>query len=337
MRNAVLMPLHLDAFVGQNLTFSHQISVQLKTSEHFRAHFFVFWAQFSQNVGIFGLILSFHALNDGKIRAPCVIRGARAAKGAPFLAGSSRGAFPKGGLRGFSDAWRAYPARASPFSDAWRENLAANWRFSRPRPLSGCMERKTCHGLMPGNAPRRNLATARPLGTHRARILPLPVGPRAHQGAIPPPPDAGGGRTARAFCHRRAPGNAPWRNLVTTSRPRTHFAHILPSPGAWECIASIPCHWQTSENAQRRHTATASRPSRSALHAREWVQALGCAVGFGAQYFLCEGVGIPSPRGLTAGNDFESALFRWATMSSLRVLRSCAVLCAEAKSALTFI
>ena len=79
----------------------------------------------------------------------------------PFLARSSRGAFPKGGLRGFSDAWRA--------------NLAANWRFSRPRPLLGCTERKTCHGLMPGNAPRRNLATDRRLGTHRARILPLPV------------------------------------------------------------------------------------------------------------------------------------------------------------------
>ena len=65
-------------------------------------------------------------------------------------------------------------------SDAWRANLAANWRFSRPRPLSGCMERKTCHGLPPGNAPRRNLATARPPRTHRASILPLPVRPRAH-------------------------------------------------------------------------------------------------------------------------------------------------------------
>ena len=140
-------------------------------------------------------------------------------------------------------------------SDAWRENLAANWRFSRPRPLSGCMERKTCHGLMPGNAPRRNLATARPPGTHRARILPLPVRPRAHQGAVPPPSGAGGG--------------APRENIATTSRPRTHFAHILPSPGAWECIASISCHRQTSENAQRRHTATASRPSRSALHVGE--------------------------------------------------------------------
>ncbi len=194
-------------------------------------------------------------------------------------------------------------------SDAWRANLARNWRFSRPRPLSGCMERKTCHGLPPGNAPRRNLATARPPRTHCASILPLPVRPRAHQGAILPPSDA-------------------WE---------THFASILSSPGAWERIASISCHRQTSENAQRRHTATASRPSRSALHVGEWVQSLGCAVGFGAQHFLCEGVGIPPSRGLTAGNDFESALFRWATMSPLRVLQSCAVLCAEAKSALTFI
>ena len=241
----------------------------------------------------------------------------------PFLARSSRGVSSDGDLRGFSDTWRAHLAKASPFPDAWRADLARSWRFSRPRPLSGCMERKTCHGLPPGNAPRRNLAAARPPRTHRARILPLPVRPRAHQGAIPPPSDAG--------------GDAPRENIAATSRPRTHFAHILPSPGAWERIASISCHRQTSENAQRRHTATASRPSRSALHVGEWVQSLGCAVGFGAQHFLCEGVGIPPSRGLTAGNDFESALFRWATMSPLRVLQSCAVLCAEAKSALTFI
>ena len=162
---------------------------------------------------------------------------------------------------------------------------------------------ESCHGKTP---PR----------THRARILPLSVRPRVHQGAILPPSDAGE-RISRAFCHRRAPGNAPWRNLATTSRPRTHFAHILPSPGAWECIASISCHRQTSENAQLRHTATASRPV--------------------AQRSPREGVDIPPSLGLIAGNDFESALFRWATMSSLRVLRSCAVLCAEAKSALTFI
>ena len=122
----------------------------------------------------------------------------------PFLAGSSRGVSSNGGLRGISDAWRAY--------------LATNWRFSRPRPLSECMERKTCHGLPPENAPRRNLATAKRPGTHRASILPLPVRPRAHQGAVPPPPDAGK-RIARAYCHRRTLGNASGHNLAIARRP----------------------------------------------------------------------------------------------------------------------
>ena len=245
MRNAVLVPLHLDAFVGQNLTFSHQISVQLKNSEHFRAHFFVFRAQFLTKRRHFrpDPFLSYaerwqdlRAVRDS--RGPC-------SEKRPFLARSSRGVSSDGDLRGISDAWRA--------------DLATNWQFSRPRPLSGCMERKTCHGLPPGNAPRRNLATARPPRTHCASILPLPVRPRAHQGAILPPSDAGK-RISRAFCHRRAPGNASRHNLATTSRPRTHFAYILPSPGAWERIASISCHRQTSENAQFRHTSIASCP-----------------------------------------------------------------------------
>ena len=46
--------------------------------------------------------------------------------------------------------------------------------------------------------------------------------------------------------------------------------------------------------------------------------------------------GAPPFGGLIARNGFESALFRWATMSPFRVLRSSAVSCAEAKCALTF-
>ena len=157
----------------------------------------------------------------------------------PFLARSSRGVSSNGDLRGISDAWRAYLAKASPFSDAWRADLARSWRFSRPRPLSGCMERKTCHGLTPGNAPRRNLATARHSRTHRARILPLPVRPRAHQGAILPPSDAGK-RISRAFCHRRAPGNASRHNLATTGRPRR-------TPRAPMCHGSRSAHARGSE------------------------------------------------------------------------------------------
>ena len=56
--------------------------------------------------------------------------------------------------------------------DTRRRYAATNWRFSRPRPLSGCMERKTCHGLPPGNASGRNLAIARRPGTHFTGILP---------------------------------------------------------------------------------------------------------------------------------------------------------------------
>ena len=174
------MPLHLDAFVGQNLTFSHQISVQLKTSEHFRAHFFVFRAQFLTKCRHFRpdpFLSCAERWRD--LRAVHDSRGLCSEKD-PFLARYSRGVSSNGDLRGISDAWRAYLAKASPFSDAWRANLATNWQFSRPRPLSGCMERKTCHGLTPGNAPRRNLATDRHLGTHRARIMPLLVRPRAH-------------------------------------------------------------------------------------------------------------------------------------------------------------
>ena len=221
MRNAVLMPLHLDAFVGQNLTFSHQISVQLKTSEHFRAQFLTKRRHFRPDpfLSCAERWQYLRAVRD--LGGPCSEKG-------PFPARSSRGVSSDGDLRGISDAWRAYPAKASPFSDAWRANLAANWRFSRPRPLSGCMGRKNCHGLPPGDAPRRNLATARPPRTHRARILPLPVRPRAHQGAILPPSDAGK-RISRAFCHRRAPGERI-------------FATSCQQSGIFVRAGLLPCH-----------------------------------------------------------------------------------------------
>ena len=56
-------------------------------------------------------------------------------------------------------------------SDAWRANLATNWRFSCPRPLSGCMERKTCHGLPPGNAFHGHFAISERPQRHSAMCL----------------------------------------------------------------------------------------------------------------------------------------------------------------------
>ena len=162
-------------------------------------------------------------------------------------------------------------------SDAWRANLAANWRFSRLRPLLGCMERKTCHGLPPGNAPWRNLATARHLGTHRASILPLPVRPRAHQCAVLPLSDAGK-RISRAFCHRRAPGNAPWRNIATTSRPKTHSRRSChgraPGFAPHQITAALPA------KKRRRRQDLENVPARST---KDRVLArLGRAAGYGA-------------------------------------------------------
>ena len=97
-------------------------------------------------------------------------------------------------------------------SDAWRANLAMKGRFSRPRPLSGCMERKTCHGLPPGNAPRRNLATAKRPGMHRARTLsPSDAGGTHFAGILP---SASARERIRAqSCHRQTPGNTSMKNL----------------------------------------------------------------------------------------------------------------------------
>ena len=171
--------LHLDAFVGQNLTFSHQISVQLKTSEHFRAHFFVFRAQFLTKRRHFrpDPFLScaerwqdLRAVRDS--RGPCSEKG-------PFLARSSRGVSSNGDLRGISDAWCAYLAKASPFSDAWSAKPATDCRPGTHRggilPRQGTRERiarEYCHYQSPENAFRAYPAIAGCLGMHSVDILP---------------------------------------------------------------------------------------------------------------------------------------------------------------------
>ena len=96
--------------------------------------------------------------------------------------------------------------------DTRRRYAATNWRFSRPRPLSGCMERKTCHGLPPENAPRRNLATAKRPGTHRARTLSPSDAGRTHFAGILPSASARE-RIKAQSCHRQAPGSTSMKNL----------------------------------------------------------------------------------------------------------------------------
>ena len=124
-------------------------------------------------------------------------------------------------------------------SDAWRANLAANWRFSRLRPLLGCMERKTCHGLPPGNAPCENIATASQAKSASGRN-PATVGRRGnafrehfaiverlgtYQDIILPRPDA------HAECPVRPCATAPaWPTAVAPSAPRLPTSPDIPTP-----------------------------------------------------------------------------------------------------------
>ncbi len=195
----------------------------------------------------------------------------------PFLARSSRGV-PERRFAGHFGCMARISCHSQLVLDTWRANLATNWRFSRPRPLLGCMERKTCHGLPPENAPGRNIATARPPGTHRASILPLPVRPRAHQGAVPPPSDAGK-RISRAFCHRRAPGKRTVAEYCHYQSPESAFAKILPWTNAW-----IPPHQITAATLpqKKRHRRQLEEERPRQKHERQSAGAAGASSRYGA-------------------------------------------------------
>lgn len=136
------------------------------------------------------------------LRAVHDSRGLSSERG-PFLARSSRGAFPKGDLRGFSDTRRAYLAKASsfwmhgahilprtgdfpvrgPFEDAWSEKIATDCRPGMHRvdilPRQGARE-------CAASTYRHDQAP----GTHFASILPSPncreriAGTRCHDAGL---------------------------------------------------------------------------------------------------------------------------------------------------------
>ena len=149
-------------------------------------------------------------------------------------------------------------------SDAWRANLAGKGRFSRPRPLSGYMERKTCHGLPPGNAPRRNLATAKRSGTHRARTLSPSDAGGTHFAGILPSASARE-RTVAEYCHCQSPENV--------------FVKILPWTNAWIRPAPNNCRPPRKKNgAEGRVWRTSPRQK----HERQSAGAAGASSGYGA-------------------------------------------------------
>ena len=113
---------------------------------------------------------------DGRIRAPCMIRGVSAAKRTPPWQDLRAMHSQKAICRAFRihgahilPGRGAFPVRG-PFWDAWDEKLATDCRPGTHQgeilPSPGAWDRiaaKYCHGLPPGNAPWRHGA-----GKHRA-------------------------------------------------------------------------------------------------------------------------------------------------------------------------
>ena len=110
------------------------------------------------------------ASEDGKIRAPCMIRGACAAKGA--LSGKIfTPCVPERRFAGLFGCIARISCHSQLILNTRRQYAATNWRFSRPKPLLGCMERKTCHGLPPRNAFREHFAIVeRPGNAYSQRL-----------------------------------------------------------------------------------------------------------------------------------------------------------------------
>ena len=87
-----------------------------------------------------------------------------------------------------------------------RQYAATNWRFSRPKPLLGCVERKTCHGLPPRNAFREHFAIGKRPGTHFASIFPSASARE---------------RTVAESCHGLTLGDAPHEYIATASQAKS--------------------------------------------------------------------------------------------------------------------
>ena len=118
--------------------------------------------------------------------------------------------------------------------DTRRRYAATNWRFSRPRPLLGCMERKTCHGLPPGNAFREHFAIVERTGTHRGGILPR-IDTRERTAQEYCHCQSGQERIRAQSCHRRMLGNAFREHFAIVERPGNAYPQRLANRAASSC------------------------------------------------------------------------------------------------------
>ena len=145
----------------------------------------------------------------------------------PFLARSSRGVFPNGYLQGFSDAWRAYLAKASSFRIHSARILPKSAHF-------GCMAAICCQegALFPSEAP---------FGIHEAQNLPR-IDTRERTAQEYCHCQSGQERITAQSCHRRMPKSASRKHFAIVERLGTHRGIILPWQAARKCTAATPCH-----------------------------------------------------------------------------------------------
>ena len=153
-------------------------------------------------------------------RGPCSEKG-------PFPARYSRGVSSDGGLRGISDAWRAYPAKASSFRMRGARILPRTGDF----PVRGHFR----------DAWSAKLATDRRPGTHRGGILPR-IDARERTAQEYCHCQSGQERITAQSRHRRTLENASREHFAIGERPGTHQGIILPWQAARKCIAATPCH-----------------------------------------------------------------------------------------------
>ena len=157
------------------------------------------------------------ASEDGKICAPCVIRGVRAAKRGPswqdLRAVRSRkavcGAFRMHGAHILpKPAYFGCMARESCRELAiFPSEATFGMHGAQNLPRIAARERtvvKSCHGKAPENAPREYIATASRPRTHFAHILPSPGAWEC---------------IASISCHRQTSENARRRHTATANRP----------------------------------------------------------------------------------------------------------------------
>ena len=155
-----------------------------------------------------------------------MIRGARAAKRGSFLARSSRGVFSNGCLRGFSDAWRAYLAKASSFRMHGVRILPRTGDF----PVRGCFRDAWSAKLATDCRPRTHRGGILPRQSARERIA------REYRHC-----QSGQGRIRAQSRHRRTLGNAFRERFAIVERLGTYQDIILPRLDAHAECPVRPC------------------------------------------------------------------------------------------------